>query len=418
MTLMSAIADRLLVASTNSNVKLRAEPGSGSVSSSLVSDLRRHRSLPVQPCIVHPPSSIFPRSHIFWPRYERICLCVYASMRLCDCGLCVRAEMLRSDVVIGPPYMRSPAKSRRAHSQPPCSQPSSVAPAAAADAATFVDNIGKQRIKRATQLQAIVLCATFLDYVSVALVLPNMPFRWKEFGVSPQKLGIVSSIYSISQLFGGLLLARLGDRKLGRKRTLLLSFAGAGISYGMVGFASTVETLVLSRIIVGLVKQTSTCSTALITKWSSDCSRAQALGRLSSASTLAFLAGNALGGAISSRYGRRVPCLVAVCLFAISFVLVLFGLPGDAPAQDSASSGEGQPAAAVTAAILTPAAATDKPGCKSRAAAKVNGVAAATAALTWRERLSLKSAALASTFTSAFSSESARRVLIFRLCCA
>lgn len=302
-----------------------------------------------------------------------------------------------------PRASRSPAAKGR-------QQPKAAVPiAAAADARTFVSNIDRLRKRRAAQLQAIVLCATFLDYVSVALVLPNMLFRWKEVGISPQKLGIVSSIYSTSQLVGGLLLARLGDRKLGRKRTLLLSFAGAGISYGMVGFATTVETLVLSRVIVGLVKQTSTCSTALITKWSSDSGRAQALGRLSSASTLAFLSGNAVGGAISSRYGRRVPCLVAVCLFAISFVLVLFGLPSDTPAPTA--SGEAQAAATRTAAEATSKV-------RPKSAASAEKAAAATATLTWRGQISLRSSALASTFTSAFSSDSARRVLIFRLCCA
>ena len=112
------------------------------------------------------------------------------------------------------------------------------------------------------RLQYVVLFASFLDYVGVALVVPNLIFRWKEIGISPERLGMVSSIYSTSQLVGGMLIARLGDRGLGRKRTLLLSFAGAALSYSMVGVATTVEMLALSRVLVGLVKQTQTCSTA------------------------------------------------------------------------------------------------------------------------------------------------------------
>ena len=83
--------------------------------------------------------------------------------------------------------------------------------------------------------------------IGVGLVLPLMMFRWKEVGISPASLGMVGSIYSGSQLVGGLILGKLGDRGLGRKRTLLLSFAGAGVSYALVGLANSVEILVLSR---------------------------------------------------------------------------------------------------------------------------------------------------------------------------
>jgi len=55
---------------------------------------------------------------------------------------------------------------------------------------------------------------------------------------------------------------------LGRKRVLLLSFAGAGLSYLLVGVADSLGLLVLSRVIVGLVKQTMTTSTALVTQLS------------------------------------------------------------------------------------------------------------------------------------------------------
>ena len=55
---------------------------------------------------------------------------------------------------------------------------------------------------------------------------------------------------------------------LGRKRVLLLSFAGAGLSYLLVGVADSLGLLVVSRVIVGLVKQTMTTSTALVTQLS------------------------------------------------------------------------------------------------------------------------------------------------------
>lgn len=45
---------------------------------------------------------------------------------------------------------------------------------------------------------------------------------------------------------------------------LQLSFAGAGLSYLLVGLADSLALLILSRVLVGLVKQTMTTSTALV----------------------------------------------------------------------------------------------------------------------------------------------------------
>ena len=57
----------------------------------------------------------------------------------------------------------------------------------------------------------------------------------------------MQSIYSGAQLVGGLILGHVGDRLLGRKRVLLLSFAGACVSYLLVGLADSIWLLVLSR---------------------------------------------------------------------------------------------------------------------------------------------------------------------------
>jgi len=283
-------------------------------------------------------------------------------------------------------------------------------------------------------VQYLIMLAVFLDYTGVALVLPNMLFRWcvvasspngsddasamtacvrssrarrKEVGISPSKLAFVSSIYSGSQLVGGLIIGRLGDRGLGRKRTLLLSFAGAGVSYALVGLATSIEMLVLSRVLVGLVKQTMTCSTALITQSSSEATRSAALGRLSSATTLAFLFGQAAGGALSSRFGRRVPCFVASALFALNFALVLLLLPNDAPPSQQLASDEKPPAAATARVTRSSAAAA------AAAGSSVDNEGDKPSSPLGRVRAGL--VGFVSNFAAAFRSRLAREALLFRL---
>ena len=211
---------------------------------------------------------------------------------------------------------KSPARSSPTRKSPPprAKSPAKPSPARSAPAST--------KSTTATYQLTLIYLACFLDYFAVALVVPNLVHRWKALGVSPEALGLVQSIYSGSQIVGGLLIGYLGDRGLGRKGVLLLSFAGAGVSYFLVGYADSVALLALSRVVVGLVKQTQTCSTALITAISSDGDRAKALGRLQSASTLAFVVGQSFGQLLIDNFGRSIPCYFAASLYIVDFAVV------------------------------------------------------------------------------------------------
>ena len=131
----------------------------------------------------------------------------------------------------------------------------------------------------------ILYLAVFVDLLGVALVVPNLVHRFRELGGSPSSFGVLSSAYAASQLVGGLLIGYLGDCVIGRKKTLLISFVGAGVSYLVVGLTHTLPLLVVSRVLVGLTKQTMTVSTALVAELTSEEVRTESLGRLSSATT-------------------------------------------------------------------------------------------------------------------------------------
>jgi MFS family permease len=226
----------------------------------------------------------------------------------------------------------------------------SKSPTAAAAAAAMKAPPSSPAVSSNAKHINLILLTVFLDMVGVALVVPSLIFRWKDVGISTERLGAVQSIYSVAQLVGGMAIGYLGDRVLGRKDVLLLSFGGSAVSYWLVGTADSVELLVLSRVIVGLVKQTMTCASALLTRLSSDATRAQIFGRLSSASTAAFLAGQSVGGVLSSRFGRRVPCYVASALFLVNVVLIACFLPNDRPSRKPpADNGAGPDASAPAA---------------------------------------------------------------------
>ena len=183
------------------------------------------------------------------------------------------------------------------------------------------------------RLRLLVL-AVLLDLLAVSLVVPLLPVRFRELGVSAKALGAVSSVYSLSQIVGGLALGALSDRALGRRGLLLLNFVGAGTAYAIVGWPGAgFAALVGSRVVVGLCKQTMTASTALVAELTEPgAERALWVGRISSAAQVSWIAGQSFGSFLNTYSDPRYPSAVAVALYVVDFALVALLLPAGSSA--------------------------------------------------------------------------------------
>jgi hypothetical protein len=119
-----------------------------------------------------------------------------------------------------------------------------------------------------------------IDMFCVSLVVPLINQYFLDAGVtSASQRELLSSLYSTSQIIGGLVMGTLLDAKiLSRKHSLYLSFLGSSISYGLIVYGG-VTGLIVSRVVVGLVKQTSTISTSMIATYTSSQDRATYMGR-------------------------------------------------------------------------------------------------------------------------------------------
>ena len=191
---------------------------------------------------------------------------------------------------------------------------------------------------------ATVKLAVFLDMIGVGIFVPMLSFYWKELGVRTSLMGLVGSTYNMSQIVSGIVLGYVSDHILGRKNVLLLSFAGSAVSYALAGMAfqgSCIWALVLSRVVVGLVKQTMTISRAItVSLEPDDLKRTTALSHLRAVTTLAFMIGPTIGGLLSKYFNRAVPAYAAATLFVFNFVAVSGMLPSDVDSlvKDSASA--------------------------------------------------------------------------------
>ena len=187
----------------------------------------------------------------------------------------------------------------------------------------------------------------FIDMFAVALVVPLLFQYYKKAGVtSATQRELLSSVFSASQIVGGILLGALTDAKLlGRKTLLFLSFGGSALAYLMITYGGFVA-LILSRVMVGLVKQTMTVTTSILTQCTTKENRTKDMGRLESSMTAAWILGPSTGALLFQHVDHKAPALLASALFVLNMVLAGILLKGDIEdcgldAEPSGSNGDG-----------------------------------------------------------------------------
>ena len=167
----------------------------------------------------------------------------------------------------------------------------------------------------------------FLDFFGVSLVVPLLTSYFRDAGISTKLLGFLSSLYSISQIFGGIVIGVLSDSH-SKRDVLLLSLLGSAVSYFIVGTSKSIPMLFFSRILVGLVKQTYTIATTVINETTDGFPelRSQELGRLSAISTVSFIVGPSLGSILYS-YSKDAPAKAAAACFVLNAAICVLFIP-------------------------------------------------------------------------------------------
>ena len=176
-----------------------------------------------------------------------------------------------------------------------------------------------------------VLCLlVMLDMFSVSLVVPLLHQYYKSAGISSaSQREMLSSLFSSSQIAGGLILGFLSDLGvLSRRNILFLSFLGSAVSYALI-VAGGLKKLILSRVLVGLVKQTMTVSTSLLAKYTTSENRAVHMGRLQASTTVAWIVGPSVGALLFKHVDSTAPALAACGIFVVNSILAALLLPRD-----------------------------------------------------------------------------------------
>src|SRR2546423_8089292 len=174
----------------------------------------------------------------------------------------------------------------------------------------------------------VVFLTVFIDLIGFGIVLPLLPIYNRDLGASGLLIGVIQASYSTMQFLFAPSWGRLSDR-IGRRPVLLVSTAGAAISYSIFAFgcglsgSTALWVLLISRILAGICGANITVAQAYIADITPPSDRSRRMGLIGMAFGLGFVCGPPLGALGIHLLGLRGPGILAAGLCTINFLLAL-----------------------------------------------------------------------------------------------
>ena len=194
----------------------------------------------------------------------------------------------------------------------------------------------------------VLLACLFVVMIGLGITMPVLPFYVERLalaeGVSRQlvviHVGFLTGVYALGQLIFAPVWGRLSDRT-GRRSLILIGIAGYALAQVLFGLAASLWLLYAARILGGILSSaTLPVSAAYVADMTTDEERGRGMAWLSTAVSLGFVVGPALGGILSrrdlhftARYGHfmidsfSVPFFAAAALGLLTLFAAMRWLP-------------------------------------------------------------------------------------------
>ncbi len=172
----------------------------------------------------------------------------------------------------------------------------------------------------------IVFCLVFVDLIGFGIVMPLLPSYGARYTDNEALIGLLVSATPAMQLLAAPFWGRLSDR-IGRRPVMLMSLAGAAVSYLLFTLAGSYLALLVSRIVAGSIDASVGVGQAFLADRTKPEERAKAMGLIGAAYGLGFIVGPAIAG-ISSLFNPGLPGIVATVITWVNLVVAFVVLPG------------------------------------------------------------------------------------------
>ncbi len=181
---------------------------------------------------------------------------------------------------------------------------------------------------------AFIFVTILLDMFALGLVIPVLPRLIEDFlggdtAGAARIYGLFATVWAVMQFLFMPVMGALSDRH-GRRRVILLSNLGLGLSYVLMALAPGLAWLFVARVISGITAANVSTAMAYVADVTPLAGRAAAFGRTGIAIGLGFVLGPALGGLLGS-VDPRLPFWVAAALSILNAAYGIFVLPESLP---------------------------------------------------------------------------------------
>ena len=136
----------------------------------------------------------------------------------------------------------------------------------------------------------ILFLTVLLSGLGFGLVLPGFLFFAENLGASPALATAIIATYSLGQFIATPVWGRASDR-YGRKPVLVITMAGAVLSYLLLAYATNLWVLAVARFLNGIMAGNLAVAMAYASDATPPERRAQGMGRVGGAISLGFIIG-------------------------------------------------------------------------------------------------------------------------------
>ena len=173
----------------------------------------------------------------------------------------------------------------------------------------------------------VVFLTVFIDLIGFGIVVPLVPMFSRLYGANGWLIGTIIASFSAMQFIFAPIWGRLSDRH-GRRPILLISTAGAALSYVLFAIASGIANhqlalagLLVSRMFAGACGGNITVAQAYIADITPPENRSKRMGLIGMAFGMGFIFGPAISGIALKYGGSTAPGWTAAALCAVNFLL-------------------------------------------------------------------------------------------------